>query len=252
MSGAMLRDKVALVTGASSGIGEAIALALAAEGVHVGLVGRDEKRLAKVGRAAAQQRVEVWKYTVQLESMEEVQWLADSVMRDFSALNVLVHCAAELMTGPVDKVEPAAFERMWRVNVHAPYALTHWLLPTLRGSRGDVVFLNSRAAWLHHPNLSHYCATKAALQALANSLREEAGPSGVRVLSVFPGRVATPMQARLMQAEGREQDFELLPRPQEVARLVLSALKMPDNAEVTDITLRPQPNPRARATRAED
>jgi NAD(P)-dependent dehydrogenase (short-subunit alcohol dehydrogenase family) len=218
----------------------------------VGVVGRDEKRLAKVGRAAAQQRVEVWKYMVQLDSMEELQWLAESVLRDFSGLHVLVHCAAELLTGPVDKVAPSDFERMWRVNVHAPYALTHWLLPALRKTRGDVVFMNSRAAWLHHPNLSHYCATKAALQALANSLREEAGGAGVRVLSVFPGRVATPMQARLMEAEGRSQELESLPRPQEVARLVVSALKMPDHAEVTDITLRPQPNPRARAVQDED
>jgi NADP-dependent 3-hydroxy acid dehydrogenase YdfG len=88
-------------------------------------------------------------------------------------------------------------------------------------------------------HIGQYAATKHALRAVADSLRAEVNPAGVRVLSVFLGRTATPMQATVHQMEGRAYRPELLIQPQDVATLVLNTLSLPRTAEVTDIHLRP-------------
>nr|MBA2641979.1 SDR family NAD(P)-dependent oxidoreductase [Actinomycetota bacterium] len=121
----------------------------------------------------------------------------------------------------------------------APLQLTEVLLPALRKARGQVVFVNSSAA--NRPSVANamYAATKRDLRAVADSLRDEVNPDGVRVLSVYAGRTATPMQEAVHEHEHRTYTPQLLMRPEDVTHVVLAALTLPPSAEITDVSLRP-------------
>jgi NADP-dependent 3-hydroxy acid dehydrogenase YdfG len=110
----------------------------------------------------------------------------------------------------------------------------------LKASQGQIVFINSTLGLnAKRPEVGQYAATKHALKAVADSLREEVNQDGIRILSVYPGRTATPRQKRLQEEEGRAYRPELLMQPEDVATIVLCALTLPRTAEVTDISLRP-------------
>jgi NADP-dependent 3-hydroxy acid dehydrogenase YdfG len=113
------------------------------------------------------------------------------------------------------------------------------LLPMLRSRHGQVVFINSSVGTRAPANVGQYAATKHALKAIADSLRDEVNADGMRVLSVFLGRTATPMQAAIYEMEGRTYRPELLLQPEDVAAVVINALTLPRTAEVTDISIRP-------------
>jgi NADP-dependent 3-hydroxy acid dehydrogenase YdfG len=127
---------------------------------------------------------------------------------------------------------------LYRINVRAPYLLTQILLPELKLSKGQIVFVNSSAGRRAGFNTSQYSATKYALRAIASSLRQEVNLEGVRVLSVYPGRTATPMQASVHAVEGKEFEVDRLLQPEDVAAAIVSALSLPLSAEVTDIEMR--------------
>jgi NAD(P)-dependent dehydrogenase (short-subunit alcohol dehydrogenase family) len=133
----------------------------------------------------------------------------------------------------------ADFDGQYRTNVRAPYVLTQALLPMLRSRQGQIVFINSSVGLNARAGVGQYAATKHALKALADSLREEVNAASVRVLSVFLGRTASPMQAGIHAAEGKAYHPERLLQPQDVAAVVLNALSLPRTAEVTDISIRP-------------
>ena len=116
--------------------------------------------------------------------------------------------------------------------------LTQALLPALRSVRAGGV-LNSTAGRRATAGSGQYAATKHGLAAVADSLRDEVNADGVRVLSVFLGRTATPMQAELSAKAGRAYDPERLLQPEDVAAAVLSAVTLPRTAELTDLVIRP-------------
>jgi NADP-dependent 3-hydroxy acid dehydrogenase YdfG len=117
--------------------------------------------------------------------------------------------------------------------------LTRLCLPALRASHGQVVFVNSTQGIAAGRGVGAYAASKHALRALADSLRQEVNADGVRVLSVYPGRTATPLQAAVFAAEGRAYAPEALMQPEDVAAMVLAAVTLPRTAEVTEIMMRP-------------
>jgi NADP-dependent 3-hydroxy acid dehydrogenase YdfG len=117
------------------------------------------------------------------------------------------------------------------------------LLPVLKSCRGQIVFLNSSAGVNARAECGQYSATKFALRAIAESLRAEVNAEGVRILNVFPGRTASPMQMRIHKMEGKEYYAERLIQPEDVAALVSMALELPRSVEVTDVHLRPMIKP---------
>jgi NADP-dependent 3-hydroxy acid dehydrogenase YdfG len=119
-----------------------------------------------------------------------------------------------------------------------PYILTQGLLPLVRERMGQIVFLNSTAGLTSRANVGQYAATKHALKALADGLREEVNRDRIRVLSVYPGRTATQMQQQLHAVEGRLYHPDRLLQPGDVASVVVNALCLPRTAEVTDINIR--------------
>jgi len=238
-----LSGQAAVVTGASSGIGRAIALGLASEGATVCLVGRRVEALQDVAAQARSTAPCVLIYPTDLTVDGEVAALADRLREDVDGVDVLVHGAGEIALGAIERAPVEAFDRQYRINVRAAYLLTQELLPLLRSRRGQVVFLNSSAGLSGRVGSGQYAATKHALRAIADSLRDEVNDDGIRVLSVFLGRTATPMQAAVHQAEGRAFHPERLIRPEDVASVVIGALILPRSVEVTDITLRPLQKP---------
>jgi NADP-dependent 3-hydroxy acid dehydrogenase YdfG len=228
-----LASQIAVVTGASSGIGNAIARALGNQGATLCLLGRNVSAL----EIAAPQ---VTKFKVDLAEETQIHDVVGEVCRKLGAVDILVHSAGLFMANRFDVASLTDFDLQYRLNVRAPYLLTQELLPSLKERRGQVVFINSSVA--RNPagvGLSQYAATKTALKVIADSLRNEVNPAGVRVLTVFVGRCATPMQAAIHRAEGKEYRPEQLLQPEDIASVVVNALSLPRTAEITDIDIRP-------------
>lgn len=234
-----LKDKIAVITGVSSGIGKAIALGLAAKGVKTCLLGRKLETLEDVAVVARKTAPQVLCYQVDLTADQDVRKIADCIERDFVYIDILIHSAGIISFGPLESASVEDFDRQYRINVRAPYALTQALLPMLRSRQGQIVFINSSAGLNAGPNVGQYAATKHALKAIADSFRQEVNAEGLRVLSVYPGRTATPMQAAIFKMEGRDYRPELLMQPDDVAAVIINALTLPRSAEVTEISVRP-------------
>lgn len=229
---------VAVVTGSSSGIGRAVAVALAAKGMSLCLTGRDPERLGRAAREIGE-RTAVLALEADLSSEEGIRGLADRVTTELGRLDVLVHAAGTATIGGIESAGADDVDEQYRVNLRAPLLLTKALLSLVKESCGQVVFVNSSAGIAPGNGNGVYAATKHALRSLASSLRHELNPHGVRVLSVYPGRTATPMQERVHEAEGRPYDAASLLQPSDVADMIVAALALPRTAEVTDIMLRP-------------
>lgn len=238
-----LRGKIAVVTGATSGVGRSIALALAGEGAGVALLGRRAGFLREIARECAASGARVIPYTVDLLKDREVRPLKQKVIRDFGGADILIHSAGIIMRSDFATASLSDFDRQYRCNVRAPFALTQLFLPSLIGRRGQIVFINSTAGLTAGAGISQYSATKHALKALADSFREELNPLGVRVLSVYLGRTATPMQAKVCAEEGLDYHPERLIQPSQVAESVVAALALGREAEVMDIRIRPMLKP---------
>jgi NADP-dependent 3-hydroxy acid dehydrogenase YdfG len=239
-----LTDKVALVTGAGSGIGKAVALRLAQDAARLWLVGRTLEKLEVVGNAARQAGSEVRNFSADLTRDEDVFRLVQNVKQDVGFIDILIHSAGEISLGRLDSADVTDFDRQYRVNVRAPYLLTQLLLPMLRSRAGQIVFVNSSVGLTARAGVSQYAATKHALRAVADSLRQEVNADGIRVLSVYPGRTATAMQAAVHDLEGKDYEPDRLMQPQDIATLIVHVLNLPRSAEVTDIQVRPLQKPR--------
>jgi NADP-dependent 3-hydroxy acid dehydrogenase YdfG len=240
---AILAGRIAVVTGASSGIGEAIALALATQGAALCLVGRKLATLEVVAERARTTAPQVRCYQADLTLDKDIRELATHLQRDFGYIDILIHSAGVISLGQLEAAPVEDFDWQYRTNVRAPYALTQALLPMLRSRRGQIVFINSSVGLGAKANVGQYAATKHALKAIADSLREEVNVSGLRVSSVFVGRTATHMQEAVHQMEGRAYRPERLMRPEDVATVVINVLSLPRSAEVTDMIIRPLAKP---------
>ena len=233
----------AIVTGASRGVGEAIALALADAGMRLHLVGRDAEALQRVARQARAAEGEHRCWRADLSDDGDVDRLSASLAGELHSVAVLVHAAGVLHRAPIAQATAAQFDAQYRTNVRAPFVLTQALLPQLQAAQGQVVFVNSSAGVSARATVGQYAASKHALKAIADSLREEVNGAGVRVLSLYLGRTATRMQEDLHALEGKAYDPQALIQPPDVAALAVHALSMPRSAEVTDIHLRPMRKP---------
>ena len=229
--------RISVVTGASSGIGEALTVALARIGGRVWAIGRKRERLEAL--AEEHGNGEVVPIVADLERDEDLAAAGDEILSGSDRVDVLVHSAGAITLGGFDSVSPADFDRQYRVNLRAPVVLTQALLPALKRAEGQIVFINSSAGLRASADNVLYAATKHGLKAIADGLREQVNPDHVRVISVYTGRTATPMQAAVHEHEGRQYVPELLLRPDDVVEVVLAALAVPPSGEVTDVNVRP-------------
>lgn len=223
-----------LITGAGSGIGAALAERLTARGDELWLLVRDAGRAAQLRERfpAAQTLVG------DLGEPSRLSWaLGHQTLPP--RVDSLIHVAGIVELGPVAETPVAVWQQQLNVNAVAPAELTRLLLPALRAARGHVVFVNSGAGLRVSPEWGSYAASKFAVRAIADALREEEHGNGVRVTTVYPGRTATPMQAKVHQQEGAAYDAARWIDPASVATTILAALDLPRDAELTELTVRP-------------
>jgi PAS domain S-box-containing protein len=230
------KEYTALVTGASSGVGRAVACELAHKGVRLALVGRNVERLETLANELA---VPARCYRVDLTHNAEIQHAADRIRKAFAHLDCLIHSAGTITMGPIATAELDAFDLQYATNLRGPFLLTQAMLPLLREGQGQVVFINSSAGLQGEANVSQYAATKHALRGVADSLRDEVNAQGIRVLTVFLGRTATPMQQAIHRMEGRAYHPDRLIQPREAAAIIVKLLDLQATAEITSITVRP-------------
>jgi NADP-dependent 3-hydroxy acid dehydrogenase YdfG len=234
-----LEGRTAVITGGGSGVGAAIALALAAAKVSLCLIGRRLEPLQAIAARAQELGVTAACCQGDLASDAGQRDVAARLVADFADVDVLVHSAATHLAAAIAAAAGEDFDLQYQTNVRAPFVLTQGLLPRLKARQGQVVFINSSGGIRAKPNCAQYDATKHALKAVADSLRDEVNADGIRVLSVYLGRTASPMQARIHERDGKDYRPESLLQPEDVAAIIVNALALPRTAEVTDIHIRP-------------
>ncbi|MEV3988899.1 SDR family oxidoreductase [Streptomyces sp. NPDC049837] len=223
-----------MITGAGSGIGAAVARRLHERGDDLVLLARDAGRAKELADTYPGARTLVG----DLANPDRLSWaFSHQTLPD--RLDSLLHIAGVVDLGRVGDLTTKAWRSQLEVNLIAPAELTRLLLPQLRVSQGHVVFVNSGAGLNAHAEWSAYAASKHGLKALADSLRQEEHGNGVRVTSVYPGRTASPMQAKVHQQEGKEYDASRWIDPESVATTILMAIDLPRDAEINDVTVRP-------------
>lgn len=234
-----LDGQTALIVGATSDVGRAIALQLAAAGARLCLLARDASALEDLAKTARGLTDTVRVYPADLTSDASIGETVATLGREVDAVNMLVLSAGTFAMGTHERAAVADLDRQYQTNVRGPYLLIQGLLPSLRACRGQVVFVNSTVGLEARAEVGQYASTQHALRAIADALRAEVNADGVRVLSVYLGRTATARQARIFREEGRTYQPDLLIQPDDVAEMVVAALRLPRTVEVTAIRMRP-------------
>ena len=222
-------NKLALVTGASSGIGQAIAQALTLEGAHVHAVARSWPNPPTGWHV----------HRADLAQEADLRQLAQLLNDSGAVLDLLIHSAGVYAVGDVADFSMQTLDHLYQVNVRAPFLLTQLLLPSVIQAKGQIVFINSSSGIVSKGGIAGYSATKFAIKSIADALRAEVNDHGVRVMSVYPGKTASPMQAQAHVAANRAYHPDQLMQPADVAQMVLAAVALPATAEMTDVHIRP-------------
>ena len=194
-----LNDQVALVTGATSGIGEAIARRFAAEGARVAVVGRNFERGAAVVRAINQAGGSAQFFAADVTSDDAVRGLVQAVLQRFGMLDIVVNNAGLSVPGTVVDTTPAQWDQVFAINVASAYLVSHHAMPHLLARRsGSVINISSEAGLKGLKDRAAYCAAKAALVGLTKAMAVDHSGDGVRINCICPGTVETPMVSRLI------------------------------------------------------
>ncbi|WP_028935711.1 SDR family NAD(P)-dependent oxidoreductase [Pseudonocardia spinosispora] len=191
-----LRDMVAIVTGASSGIGAQIARELSGSGAKVVLVGRDRDRLTDVHAELTSAGADAEIVQTDIGADGAPDEVVHRALARFGAIDILVHAAGVFLPTPFGDTSDDVLDSQWSINVRAPFRLTRRAASHL-GEGSSVIFVSSICGHVGFPNSSAYCATKGAVELLVKSLTAEFAPKGVRVNAVAPGNVRTSMNAHL-------------------------------------------------------
>jgi NAD(P)-dependent dehydrogenase (short-subunit alcohol dehydrogenase family) len=194
--GEELRGKVALVTGASSGIGRATAIRFAEESAQVVLVGRDREALSEVAAAIGERGGEGFAIVADVTKEEDAERVVRETIDDFGVLDVLVNAAGILANGSIETTSLAAWDEMLDVNLRAVFNLMRLAVPHLEDRRGNVVNVSSVTGLRAFPGVLAYCVSKAGVDQLTRCAALELAPKGVRVNAVNPGVVVTQVHKR--------------------------------------------------------
>ncbi len=188
--------KVALVTGATSGIGRATALAFAEAGAHVALVGRNADALSSVAAEIRRHESEALEISADVTSETDAERIVAEAAEKFGGLDTLVNAAGILNNGTIETTALDAWDEMMNVNLRSVFHLMQLAAPHLAASRGSIVNVSSVTGLRAFPGVLAYCVSKAGVDQLTRCAALELAPKGVRVNAVNPGVVRTEVHRR--------------------------------------------------------
>lgn len=230
-------ERRALITGASSGIGKATALAFAEAGIHLALVSRSQPQLEAVAEAARQFGVKVQIYPIDLSAVAQVRSQIEAIAAD-SPLDILINNAGMGYTGSLMEMSLTDWQRVIDLNVTSVLQCIQGVLPGMRERKqGTIINVASIAAHQTFPDWGAYCVSKFGLLALSKTLAAEERSNGIRVITVSPGSVNTP----LWDTSTVNADFDrsVMLTPEVVAQSILYATLVPHQAVVEELILMP-------------
>lgn len=234
----MTQKQYALITGASSGIGKASALAFAEAGIHLLLVGRSLERLDAVAESARQFGVEVNTHTLDLTELSEVREKMGAIAASVPHLDILVNNAGMGYTGLLMDTALEDWQRVIDLNLTSVFQCMQGVLPIMRQQkRGTIINVASIAAHQTFPNWGVYCVSKFGLLALSKTWAAEERAQGIRVVAISPGSVNTG----LWDTDTVQADFDrsAMLTPDVVAQSILHVALMPSGAVVEELVLMP-------------
>lgn len=228
----VLTDKVAVVTGAGSGIGEAIATLLHEEGAKVVLAGRNKEKLQNVANQLSQDNVKV--VPTDVTNKEEVDELIKIAQQTFGSLDIVINSAGQMLSSKITDYQVDEWDSMIDVNIKGTLYTAQAALPTmLEQSSGHLINIASISGFEVTKISTIYSATKAAVHTITQGLEKELAKTGVKVTSISPGMVDTAITAAYNPSGRKKLD------PQDIAEAVLYALTQPSHVNVNEITVRP-------------
>ncbi|PTX53893.1 NADP-dependent 3-hydroxy acid dehydrogenase YdfG [Melghirimyces profundicolus] len=239
-----LKGKTAVITGASSGIGEATALHLAREGAAVVLAARREDRLAALAeKVRAETDVRVMAVPTDVTNREEVESMIRRAEEELGSVDILVNNAGVMLLSFLDKGKVEEWERMVDVNIKGVLFGVHSVLPgMLKRGGGHIVNVSSVAGHEVFPSSSVYSATKYAVRAFSMGLEKELSRSGIRVTNISPGAVATELTQHITDPDVTDMFAKQKLTPlesEDIARSITYAVTQPENVNVNEVIVRP-------------
>ncbi len=197
----MFKEKLVLVTGATSGIGRAAALKFAAEGARVALVGRNRDALEATRKAMAANGDGALAVQADVTREDDVRRAVDETVGAFRGLDVLVCGAGVIGMGNIENTTPDLWDQMMGVNVRSVFRLVQLTLPALTPRKGNIVVVSSVNGQRAFPNVLAYCCSKAAVDQLVMCTSLELAPKGIRINAVNPGVTRTNLHRRSGMSE---------------------------------------------------
>ncbi|WP_066381990.1 MULTISPECIES: SDR family oxidoreductase [unclassified Anabaena] len=228
----------ALITGASSGIGKATALAFAQAGIDIALVSRSLDKLETVAEATKHTGVTAKVYAVDLAEVSQVQTKMQAIADDFGEIDILVNNAGIGYTNTLSQTTLEDWQQVINLNLTSVFECIKGILPGMRArGNGTIINVASIAAKQAFPNWGAYCVSKAGLLALAQTLAQEERPQGIRVTTICPGAVNT----ELWDTETVDADFDRsqMLTPEIVAQSILHTALLPPQAVINELILMP-------------
>lgn len=219
-----LKNKNALITGAGKGIGKAIALALAKEGVNLILVARTQEEIDNVAAKARALRVKALAITADVADINSVNAAVETALGEFGTIDILINNAGIAAFGKFLDLEPTDWERIIQVNLMGTYYVTRAVLPSMiKQQSGDIINISSTAGLSGNAMTSAYSASKFAVLGLTDSLMQEMRKHNVRVTALTPSTVATDMAKELNLTDGNP---EKVMQAEDIAELIIAQLKL--------------------------
>jgi 3-oxoacyl-[acyl-carrier protein] reductase len=219
-----LKNKNALITGAGKGIGKAIALALAKEGVNVILVARTQDEIDSVAAKVRSLRVKALAITADVADINSVNAAVEKALAEFGTIDILINNAGIAAFGKFLELEPTDWERIIQVNLMGTYYVTRAVLPNMiERQTGDIINISSTAGLSGNALTSAYSASKFAVLGLTESLMQEVRKHNIRVTALTPSTVATDMAKELNLTDGNP---DKVMQAEDMAELIIAQLKL--------------------------
>jgi 3-oxoacyl-[acyl-carrier protein] reductase len=219
-----LKGKIALVTGAGKGIGRAIAIALAKEGVHVGLLARNSSQLQSVANEIQGLGVKTSVVVADIANINAVHTAAAQIKKNLGPIDILINNAGTGTFAKFLEMEPTEWENIIKVNLLGVYYMTHAVLPDMiERQTGDIINISSTAGQRGAALTSAYSASKFGVMGLTESLMQEVRKHNIRVSALTPSTVATELAIANKLTDGNP---EKVMQPEDLAELVIAQLKL--------------------------